>query len=279
MIKIKLKKILPYLVYCGSSIVLLSGCGIKYDSKKVSELLEDTSVKNDTLLDELAESGQLQFNEELSLIEAADRLETYMNICVMLDKKNLDSAKELEPLSEEDCKIAENYNEDDVKELIKNCNCITNDSSKSDSLRFLHYLKGYCRDWINENGKDVSVRLMINSIKAAIADDLIFDVSEYKNISIPPYNSDFKGDESFYVLVGDERITVDTNKIANAIDYIYILQRKKKDEVSDDMCREALNSAKETMLYAANVKDSFLNLNGTIVDKQNDRSYVKKMFE
>ena len=273
--KKQIKKALPYLLYCATPMLLLTSCGVKYDSKKFSELLADTSVKNDTLLDELDENGNLQYDENLSLLEAADRLETYINICQKIDKNKIDIIDDSNTLSEKEIQSIENLSEDDIDNLIKYASYsgsnFEKNADKAKAIRILSNLKTYCRDWINKNGREVSIKIMINSVKSSIADEENLDISEYENITIPSYELAFNSGKSFYVIVDDKNISICTNVIGDTIDYIYMLQRMSNDEVTDETCLEALERAKETMVYGCDINDNKAN-------KQNSYSYVKTLF-
>ena len=80
--KINIYHKLTAVLLASSMAFSLTGCAGRVDMKKLSPsaILEIQDVKDVTLVDELLEKEELSYNDDLNIIEAAEKLEKSLDI-------------------------------------------------------------------------------------------------------------------------------------------------------------------------------------------------------
>ena len=250
-------------------------------SISINELMENDDVKDATLIDELVESGHLNYTTaegQMDLITSAGQLEKYMDISDKLSSMDFAGVEDLLPLAEEEYQEALSLSDDEIDRLIEASKyegkSLVQLEQKLVALKKLNYLYSYTTNWAKSNGRDISTRLMMASVKASLADELDLSVEDYGNITIPAATRSLsEGPASYYIKVGEESYEVPTRseEIWNTIDYIYDLQSAKSIKEPFKTYRKAINFSKTTIAAGSNLKNKKL-------EPQYDASYLEKNY-
>ena len=260
-------KLIPLLV-AGTISVSVMGCNGNVDMSEVSfnHLMSISDVKDNTIIDELIEEGQLRYDDEMSYVDACDRLTRYMDISDSLKDINFDEYDRLNPLSDEEYLSTLYLTDDEISSLKDIVNgktkTLVEQEKRLTAYKKLGYLNNYCTDYICNNGKDICETMMFASIKGAVADELGLD--SFKSITIPKYFNAGDGPSSYSIQVGNDTYTipVGSGEIWNTVNYLYSLQSYK---FSNDLdvkefenvkatCRKAINYAMTTTAAGVNIK-------------------------
>lgn len=280
MIKIKTVALLTTLASMGSTI-LLSGCGEAKDLSNITynELLEDNDVKDNTLLDEKKNNNYFTI-DGINYIEAADQLVRNINIAKELDKVDFKDTKELNnKLTDVEKEEALNYSLVQITGMIGVLN------EKADSLKDLEhqlklyqkldYLKDYCKEYIEKHGRNITLKVMKESVKASIADDLGDSLELIDNIKIPEKSKIDNLD--IRVLINGDRYNVEKNSITSkTIDYIYAIQRAENisGEQEYNTYLKGIDLAKKMTVAGVDIIDS--NINNVYNEEEIINKYSKK---
>lgn len=270
--------IIPVLL---AGAVSLTGCNGKVDMKSFTfdELLSYENVKDVTLLDELADDGKIRFNNKLNVLEAADMLEKYINIVKMTDSIDFSEVDDLRKLSNREYYDTLNLSEKQVKELVeqgsRKSKTLKDTEEKLDTIKKLDFLNSYCKKWINDNGKNISLSIMENAVRASVADEFDVTVDDYYLVSIPGEQSSLAEEAIPYsVIVGDNNYSLDVNynEMWNTINYIFDIKNTDiEDQSKYDTYLKAINFAKTTIAAGSNIKNGDL-------EAQYDAHYIKKKY-
>lgn len=270
--------IIPVLL---AGAVSLTGCNGKVDMKSFTfdELLSYENVKDVTLLDELADDGKIRFNNKLNVLEAADMLEKYINIVKMTDSIDFSEVDDLRKLSNREYYDTLNLSEKQVKELVeqgsRKSKTLKDTEEKLDTIKKLDFLNSYCKKWINDNGKIISLSIMENAVRASVADEFDVTVDDYYLVSIPGEQSSLAEEAIPYsVIVGDNNYSLDVNynEMWNTINYIFDIKNTDiEDQSKYDTYLKAINFAKTTIAAGSNIKNGDL-------EAQYDAHYIKKEY-
>ena len=273
-------KLAPILL-SGTMALSLTSCGgrgsVDMSSRTMKELLAIEQIKNSTQLDELSENGELNYNDKINYIQAADKLEKYITRIQKIEEKvEFKGVKELTPLPEEELKETLKISEKDLDKLIKNASYDGDDLKKIEdklaALKKLEYLKKTYKSWVNKHGLDISINIMMASVKAGVADELNVP---YESIVIPPVSRGKEDSNSIYnIKVSDKKykVSVSEEELWNTINYIYDVQKANLDSNTEyDTYLKAINFAKTTMSSGVNVKNNNL-------ETQYSASYIKKHY-
>ena len=270
--------IIPVLL---AGAVSLTGCNGKVDMKSFTfdELLSYENVKDVTLLDELADDGKIRFNNKLNVLEAADMLEKYINIVKMTDSIDFSEVDDLRKLSNREYYDTLNLSEKQVKELVeqgsRKSKTLKDTEEKLDTIKKLDFLNSYCKKWINDNGKNISLSIMENAVRASVADEFDVTVDDYYLVSIPGEQSSLAEEAIPYsVIVGDNNYSLDVNynEMWNTISYIFDIKNTDiEDQSKYDTYLKAINFAKTTIAAGSNIKNGDL-------EAQYDAHYIKKKY-
>jgi len=267
-------------VLLASSVAFsLTGCAGRVDMKKLSPsaLLEIQDVKDVTLVDELLEKEELSYNDDLNIIEAAEKLEKSLDILEDLKDIDFKDVSRLDSLTEEQKASALSLTKEDI-ELLKedatyNGKDLVEFERKLFALKTLYHLKETTKDWVEYNGRDISIEYMMAAVKGSVADELGLSTKDYSKITIPAkfYS---KEPEDYVIHVGDDiyRVPVGVGEIWNTIDYIYAVQEATlKGDKELETYRKALNYGKTTMAAGSNHKKNKLS-------EQYSASYIEKNY-
>lgn len=278
-VKIVKDKLLPILLAGGISLSL-SGCGGNVDmsSKSFHGLLEMDEVRNTTQIDEQTLYGNLS-DDDLTSINMADTLERYIYYLEQTKDIDFTGVEQLRLLDEDEYIETKTISDDDLKILIgyaKNeGETLVDQENHLIALKKLKYLHDYCDNWVRLNGKRVSVNMMINSVKAAVADELDLSIDDYANMIIPAnYNQDHEFNNKYYIKVGTDvyYISSDAREICNTIDYIYEMQ------TADISPENELNSYKKALNYAKTTIAAGANLANGEITSEHNADYIEKVF-
>lgn len=167
-------KVIPLLLAGAISSVGLTSCNgtVNMGDVTFEQLLEISDVKDNTLMDELVEQGGCQFTEDMTYLEAADRLLKYMDITEKLSSISFDGVSELRKLSDEEYLETLDYTDEDIDLLIETIKDNKNkelidEENKLIAYKKLNFLNDYCNNFIHENGERISERVMLLSVKLA----------------------------------------------------------------------------------------------------------------
>lgn len=279
-LKIVKEKLVP-LALAGTLALSLTGCTGEIDLSNVSitDIMSNQSIKDVTLIDELIENNMLQSVDDQSIVDAANQLEKYINVCEELERAQLENVDNLRPLSEQDKEVAARLSEDAIRKLIeiakKKPTTLKEMEDKVIAQKELNYIYNLYKDWINKNGKTISIDIMIAAVKASIADELEISPDDYYKIIIPPSRGsteDGPGDR--YIQVDEKyyRIPRSSSEIISTIDYIYAVQIYNPDDATRYATyKKAINYAKTTISAGANLKDDKL-------ESQYSKKYIEENF-
>lgn len=246
-----------------TAIAILVG-GISYDtaatkkSLKVNDSLENVVrvFNEDTKLDEVAKDNIATY-DETSIIQAADKLETYIDTVEKLESYNFEDIKELDKLSKEEYEFADNLTKEDIILLMQIVDT-NNDSLKSQearikAMKMLDFVNKKEKKWIKDNGKEITLELLSWAVKSSIGEYLGLPADEVENIEIPPAKK--ISDMKFYVIYDDQRYNISSSKanIYDSLYYYYQINSVENPEQYDkDIYKEAINSAKITTMTGIN---------------------------
>lgn len=254
-------KLLPLLL-AGTIALPLASCNGNVDMKSVTfgDLMAISDVKDDTLLDEMIDNGKFMYDDEMSYLEAADKLLESIDISERLEKFDFSEISELKPLSEEELA---NLDNEDVDQLIENLSDKSDSyvdlEKKLDSYKKLYAIKNKADNFIMNDGEDISLRVMFGTVKAAVADDLGLSYEDISSITIPEYYYSGDGPEDYSIKVNDKayRIPLSSEEIWNTVNYIYEVQHASlTDETRNETYRKAINYAKTTLAAGVDINDN-----------------------
>lgn len=261
------EKIVPIALAATLSLSL-SACGGKVEMQSVDmgDLMAIEEVQGATIIDDMIARGELQYDEDLNIIQAADQLDRYMRIVEMTDGIDFTGVDSLEPLSDEIYEQTLNMSKEEIEALIELSKYKGDDvvalEAKLTALKKLNYLHNYCRDWVYSNGDNICTRIMIVAVKGSVADE--FDRTDFAGITIPERHN-FGGEpDSYSVKVDGEVYIVPTGEgeIWNTINYIYELQSADLSDGDQEnrfaTYDKAINYAKTTIAAGSNVKNNKL---------------------
>ena len=263
----------------AATTVTLSSCSGYADMKSLtpSEVLSISEVQDVTMVDEMIEAGKLRYEDDMTIIEAADQLERFMDISDMLKNVNLEGADQLSSLTADEYNQTLNLNVDEVNLLIEmasyNGKDVVKQEQRVNAVKRLNYLYNYCNEWIRENGQDVSIKYMMAAIKGAVADELDLSVDDYSSITIP--SASLSDEATPYTIKVDEQryeVKESVGELWNDINYIYAVQDYDPENGNEfETYRKAINFAKTAMAAGANVKNNNL-------EEQYNASYIEKNY-
>lgn len=275
------EKIIP-LALAGSLALSLSACGGKVEMSSIDfdDLMAIESVQDATIIDEMVGEGNLQYNDDMNILEAADQLYRFMDIVEVTDRVDYTGVDSLEPLSNDTYASTLSLNREEVEALVELSKYKGEDvvalEAKLTALKKLNYLNSYCKEWVNANGNMICEDIMIAAVKGSIADELELD--GFAGINIPPRRTTVSdGPEDYFITVDDEsyRVPMGEGEIWNTINYVYELQGSDLGTVDQEQryetYRKAINYAKTTIAAGSNVK------NNKIVT-QYDAGYIEGNF-
>ena len=277
-LKINKQKALP-LFFAGVISLSLSGCGnnIVMGDTSLDELSNIEEVKELTLLDELEETDKG--------LSRGKQLENYLYLLDELKSYDFTGIDELRPLPEEEYKQLDNMTLEEYGEILNEANVIDVDlvtmEKRLDAIKKLYYLNNYCKQWVENNGVEVVLELMKNSVKANAAVELNIPVEEFDSILIKERPSVNEINPKYIIIANDKEYAInpDDHAIWDTIDYIYKIQnpnlmsdeeRKKYKEDPTDAYKKAIDLSKITICSGSNLKD------GNILESQNSKDYIKK---
>ena len=277
-LKINKQKALP-LFFAGVISLSLSGCGnnIVMGDTSLDELSNIEEVKELTLLDELEETDKG--------LTRGKQLENYLYLLDELKSYDFTGIDELRPLPEEEYKQLESMSLEEYGEILNEANLIDVDlvtmEKRLDAIKKLYYLNNYCKQWVENNGVEVVLELMKNSVKANAAVELNIPVEEFDSILIKERPSVNEINPKYIIIANDKEYAInpDDHAIWDTIDYIYKIQnpnlmsdeeKKKYMEDPTDAYKKAIDLSKITICSGSNLKD------GNILESQNSKDYIKK---
>ena len=201
--------------------------GPNVDEVTIENLLENEDVAKDTRLDELEKNEEFMFDENLTYVEAACKLEDAMDNYDDLEKVNLDKAKELKLLSKNEEKEIKNYNKRQIKDLkaaVLDDNDIYTEHEKDDAIRKLNGLKEWYRSWVSKNGHEISLEIMKEAVESAILEDLHGRDEEYYNIFFEERYASNEEPELVHIEALGNKYNLKNadSEIRDVADYIYI---------------------------------------------------------
>lgn len=170
------------IVFALSQVGNIVACS-KANSNSVETLLNNETVQTQTVMDELNDTDNNQ------VIEDAEKLEKYIEIYELL--KDKDYYKGFIELNETKKEELLNLSVEDVKEYIKIADEENYENSQdikdnNNIKRYLATLRDTTKQWIDENGYDVSLDFLISSVKCSIANEFHVPIEEYNSIKILP---------------------------------------------------------------------------------------------
>ena len=254
-LKIVKNKLLP-LALAGGITLSLSGCNGRVDMSSISfeDLLAIEEVSNVSLMDDAVDAGLFNFTDDKSYVEAADDLLRYLDIIDQLANIDFSEVKQLSKLDDDQYLETINYSLDDVKELKELLHSkdksLVAQENKINAYKKLDFLNNYCKDFVHNNGKDISLSMMMKAVKTSIAAELGLSVNDISDVVIPPNESGVNDEPHYEIIVGDKEYTIKLsfNEMCNTIDYIYSVQRASlNDKTEYETYRKALNYAKTTI--------------------------------
>ena len=260
------EKLVP-LAIAGVMAVSMTACGGQVQMKNVDfgVLMEEEQIQDVTIIDELIARGELRFDDNLNLLEAADQLDRYMRIVELTDKLDFTGVDQLKPLTSEECAEALGLTPEEVEVLINLSKYKGDDvvqlEQKLDALKKLNYLNKTCKEWVYENGDYICERMMMVSIKASVAAE--FGMDDLGGVTIPPRHS-VSEPEPYLIEVDGERYSIPTSEgeIWNTINYLYELQGSDLDNGDQEnrfkTYDKAINFAKTTIAAGSNIKNNKL---------------------
>ena len=266
---LSIRRILPVLLV-GTTLTF-TGCSgkVNMDKYTMSELMANEEVKDLTLMDELIEQGNLMYTDELNYIEAANQLERYMDIVEEIESIDYSEVSQLAPLTAEEYLTTLDLSLGEVQVLKTMATSKATDlvsmERKLTAMKKLDYLYRNCKEWISQNGRNLTSKLMIHTVKSSLADELGISTEDYSTITIPPIKDAKTANEGFKIEVGDSYYVVPTSsdEIWNTISYTYRVQHddfqedsdKKSGSIEYKTYRKAINYAKTTLSAGANIKN------------------------
>lgn len=287
--KLKVKKTATALLLAGC-LFNVTGCNGKVDMDTVSfeSLMSDDDIKDSTLIDELIAAGELPagYDTEENVIAAADKLERYLDIVETTSSLDYKDVDKLEELPAEKLEGLEDISLEDVQTLVEeyktNKTDLVSIEKKLIAIKKLNYINNYCTQWIVDNGRSVSQRIMKASVKASVADDLEYSIDDYKYISIRERIRSANDEPGDYIIdIKDDKtlkVSPSSNEIWNTIDYIYAVENAKFDEGLQEReiatYRKALNYAKTTLAAGVDIKKNKVKPENSASDIK--KNYIKK---
>lgn len=228
-----------YLIAGGLSLLSLSGCSneqLEVDSYSVSDLLANDKIADSTQLDELTQKGDLMYDDELSYVEAADKLEDSIDLFMMLSEINLSKSTLTNPLTEEEKKTVLSLSKSDVeyyRNVLVDSENVYTEAEELNIIRYLSFIKNNSYNWIQENGKDISIGLMKVAVKSSLANSLKEDyssisLSQRRSNNAEPDYGRIKTKSATYDLLDADR------SISKVTNYIYDLQMIDKIDPSKE---------------------------------------------
>lgn len=189
-LKINQRKLMAILL--GASISLgMTGCdnSFNFDKEKSFSKVVECNSEN-TYLDELLEEDKLNYNEDLTLADAVDMLEKYVNISKKLENIDFTSIDKLRKLSDEEYEETKNLEmskiDDMIDELAFKPVDFVGQEERLITYKKLGYLNNYVNEWINNNASCVVETALMEVIKAGSAQAISDDVNVIDSFCIPP---------------------------------------------------------------------------------------------
>ena len=238
-----------------TAIAILAG-GITYETAtfkknlRINDTLQNVVevFNDDTKLDE-AVTENLATYDDISILKAADKLESYIDIVEQLENYNFQEVKDLDELSQEDYQLANKLTKEDI-ELLMQVVETDNDSLKSQEVRIkaakiLSYINQQEKDWIKNNGKEVTSNLLKWVTKSSIAEEFDLDASEIDNVEIPPAKK--ISDMRFFITYNGEKYSISSRK-SSIYDTLYCYYQinsvEDLGENENELYKEAISYAK-----------------------------------
>lgn len=259
---LRINRLLPIIL--AGTISINTGCsrtnGIKNYS--IKELLEQEEISKDTLLDELIENDECMFSEKTSYVEAADMLSKYLKIIKIIDKVDFENYNVYKMIDESEYDKVLELSVEEVEELAKKTKTKAKskeeEAEKQLAYQKLKHLQKHCTKWVHSNGKNISIEIMMESVKSVIAAELGLTTDDYAQISITPrYHCQVDGNIPYTVRVGLDyyKVPINSENIWNTINYIYEVQNATlTDKTEYKTYEKAINYAKTTIISAADIK-------------------------
>ncbi len=251
---------------------------VNLEDISIDSLLGIEEIQNITLLDELQREDYLQQRED-SLLKRVNQLEEYLKILQevkFLDKKDY---TELRPLSDDEYQTLNNslFEVLRLKEEATFRGRNLKDQEKSlIAIKKLAYIKEQCENWVHQNGKEICMEFMLQTIKANVADDLDIPLNQFHTITIPVLSQPvFKRNMIYYIDVGNTSypVTYGSMELWRTIDHLYQLNQSDVQGAEEIVAlRTCLNDAKITLAAGSNLTNGKLK-------PQNDGFYIRKNFK
>ena len=147
--KMKLNERVFSILLAGAISLSLTGCSgnVKMNKKSFDQLLSIEEIQDHTLLDELVREKSLMYEDELSILDAADRLEEYMDIEDLLKNVSFEGITPSEELY-----LLPKYEVVFLLDLLKEKdNSPERLEVKQAGYSILYAFHQYCKEWIHEN--------------------------------------------------------------------------------------------------------------------------------
>ena len=185
---------------------------------------------------------------------------------------NLEDGLLLKQLTDEEKELALALPKEDViyiKEALTDPENVYNETEEANFVRFLLYLRNYYYNWIQVNGKDISIGIMKAAVKTSLAETLkksdnynsISFTTRRSNNAEPDYGR-VKTKNKTYDLLDADR---DISKVTN---YIYDLQMIDKVDPSREFktYTKAIDYAKEIIARGIEVDEDDIEIKRSTSD-------------
>lgn len=234
------------IVFALSNVGNIVACS-KANSASIETLLSNEEVQSQTLMDELDSTDNNQ------VIEDAEQLEHYIEIYELLEDK--DYSKENIELDEAQKAELLNLSVEEVKEYIKMADDENferpQDIKDNKTLKAtLAVLRDTTKQWIDENGYDVSFKLLMATAKCSIANEFNVPVEDYNSIKILPEGTY----DGLISIEGVQFHVSNDSPLYETIKRIYEVQGYEAYYKTIDSYKENIHQAKELLIQGSGYK-------------------------
>lgn len=275
------------LVMGASSLVGISGCNkdktykpdVDYTATEITKVFED-----DTKLDEAIDSG-VAVHEGMPITEAVDELETSLHVVSVIEKDYSDlpeNVSELEKLSDEDYKKAENLTKEEFDDILEQSRGFidedTNNSFKIMELRLramkMAAYKYECsKKFVQNNAYKIIENYLLYSSKAVIANETNVDGDSIGKIVIPHSPLSANDDNTVISMdVNGANYSLNTSDagVGEGINELYNFQCADKDSLTANDYLKYIDIGKKITMLGAKIKNKSFEDN---IEITNDVSY------
>ena len=263
------------LVMGASSLIGLSGCGkekaydpeVDYTSTEITKVFAD-----DTKLDEAIDS-EVAVYDDMSITEALDELETSLYVVNAIENnfENLPTiVSELEKLSDEDYKRAENLTKEEFDVEFQKCRGFTDEKTnnvfksqevKIKGMKMAAHKYECSKKYVQKNADKIIEKYLLYSVKSVIANETNIDGDSINKIVIP-YSTvngkDGNTDISIDVNGTDYILDVNTAGIGEGVNALYNFQSEDKKELTSNDYLKYIDIAKKITMLGAKVEKKAL---------------------